>query len=74
MKYFQWYLTYWDHIWLDFFSVFNVGIHNVQIELINNCPCDDAYSWKWKQTEIIEKMIKDMKINKIYIYKKITYL
>jgi hypothetical protein len=62
----------------EFYRMFNVGIRNIKIELIGNFPCIDAYNLRCKQTEIINKMLKDMQINKnkyyIYIRKKIKKL
>jgi hypothetical protein len=49
---------------LTFYRTFNNDIRNVQIELIENFSCDDAYNLRCKQTEIIEKKDKTISINK----------
>jgi hypothetical protein len=45
--------------------VFVMLIRNVKIELITNFPCDREYNLRCKQTEIVNKMINDIEMNKI---------
>ena len=45
--------------------VFVMLIRNVKIELIINFPCDREYNLTCKQTEIVNKMINDIEMNKI---------
>ena len=47
--------------------MFNNGIQFVKIVLIENFPCDHEYHERCKQTEVVNKMIDDTKMN-IYIY------
>ena len=48
----------------EFYCMFNIGIRNIKIELIGNFPCNDACNLRCKQTEIINKMLKDIQLNK----------
>ena len=47
-----------------FYNIFNNGIKFVEIELITNFQLDRGYNLGYKQTEIVNKMINNFKINK----------
>jgi len=50
---------------LHVIHLFKRLVHNFKIELIQNFPCNDPYSSKCKETEIIKQMIQNIKINEI---------
>jgi hypothetical protein len=45
----------------DFYSM--IRFNNVNIELIENLPCDNANDLMCKKTEVIDKIINEIKIN-----------
>jgi len=44
--------------------MFDNVIRHVKIELFGNFPCDNAYTLRCKQSETVDKMIKNIKMNK----------
>ena len=46
-----------------FYNIFNNGIKFVKTELITNFQLDRGYNLGYKQTEIVNEMINNFKIN-----------